>query len=75
MIEAKLKITEVESGKVEVELTAPPFDDTETDAETLMLVTFMALNNCLSQSKYLKPLGDILGPEITMILEGYDNDD
>jgi hypothetical protein len=69
VIKAKLIFTENKAGKVETEIVSYP-DNTETELEIYMLVTFMAFNNCMADKKNFEPLMKLLKNEIDTIIDG-----
>jgi hypothetical protein len=68
-IKATLEFEEREPKQVSVTLSVPPANETETDGETRMLLTYMAFNNVISNPEHYKLLEGILVPEINRIIK------
>jgi hypothetical protein len=69
MIKAVFTFEENKQGLVNITIEADKADETETKAEGVMLITFMALNNLLADVSNHKMLARMLGPEIAKIIQ------
>lgn len=75
MIKAILVFEEKELNQVDIKMTIPPADTSETDNESKMALTYLAFGNCISDPKYFEKLGDMLIPEINRILKEMEKED